>query len=66
MEENEDRAERYDVLCPCGWEQLAQLKKGIPEFCPVCGFDLWEYTDAIDAGVSPEEAHDYYDLGGEA
>lgn len=35
---------RHDVLCQCGWGQLAMREEDIPEHCPVCGFNFWEYA----------------------
>lgn len=34
-----------DVLCGCGWGRLACPVEDIPEHCPTCGFNLWEYFD---------------------
>lgn len=30
------------ILCTCGWGTL-MANSNLPEFCPVCGFNLWEY-----------------------
>lgn len=41
---------RGDVLCGCGWGRLNAPLAEIPEWCPVCGFHLWELRDEhIDA-----------------
>ena len=34
---------RHDVLCQCGWGQLAMPADEVPQFCPICGFDFWSY-----------------------
>jgi hypothetical protein len=33
---------RVNVLCGCGWGRLAIPEEDVPEFCPVCGFRLWD------------------------
>lgn len=35
---------RHDVLCGCGWGKFGVPESEIPQFCPVCGFDFWEYA----------------------
>ena len=40
--------ERHDVLCGCGWGILGCLESKIPQFCPVCGFDFWEYAGRVE------------------
>ena len=39
---------RHDVLCQCGWGQMGMLESEIPELCPVCGFDFFEYAMLAD------------------
>jgi hypothetical protein len=39
---------RTDLLCQCGWGNLAIEEEDIPEHCPLCGFDLWGYFGLVD------------------
>jgi hypothetical protein len=36
---------KHDVLCGCGWGQLAVPEDQVPNNCPVCGFDFWAYAE---------------------
>jgi hypothetical protein len=36
-------SDREDVLCGCGWGRLACPIEQIPEHCPMCNFNLWDY-----------------------
>ena len=35
---------RVNVLCQCGWGRLAIPESQVPNNCPVCGFDFYEYA----------------------
>ena len=37
---------RVNVLCQCGWGRLAIPESQVPNNCPMCGFDFYEYADA--------------------
>lgn len=39
---------RVELLCQCGWGDLAIEEEEIPEYCPVCGFNLWKYFGLCD------------------
>jgi hypothetical protein len=45
---------KHDVLCQCGWGQLAIEEKDIPELCPVCGFDF-KATDEMTIRLTETE-----------
>lgn len=34
---------RHAVLCGCGWGNMSMLESEIPDYCPVCGFDIGDY-----------------------
>jgi hypothetical protein len=42
---------RVNVLCQCGWGLLAIPEEDVPEFCPVCGFRLWDLMEDQPANV---------------
>ncbi|MHC4278221.1 MAG: hypothetical protein ACYSTI_13020 [Planctomycetota bacterium] len=37
--------EHHDVLCGCGWGRMNCPEDQIPERCPQCNFNLWEYSE---------------------
>ena len=43
-EREEGEAPRVDVLCKCGWGRYGIVEADVPQFCPVCRFDLWGYA----------------------
>ena len=37
---------RVNVLCQCGWGGLAIPESQVPNNCPMCGFDFYEYAQS--------------------
>lgn len=45
-EDRNPSEERVDVLCGCGWGQLAMPLSEIPDNCPLCGLEIGSAGDA--------------------
>jgi hypothetical protein len=43
--EAEQKDPVVSILCQCGWGMLSIPESKVPELCPVCGFNFWEYAE---------------------